>query len=339
VSEANESHGVNQSQNRARSGAQTLALLAVPLTCQLLRALAAGPKQQAELRREAGSPAQTTLRGQLRKLVDLGAVVKHRRNRFPGVLEYELAEPGRDLLFVIDALECWLANAPGRPLPLGSNEAKAAVKSLAEGWTTSMLRALAAGPLTLTELDRVISDLPYPSVERRLGAMRLAQQIEARPGEGRGTPYAVTDWLREGIAPLAAAARWERLHMPENTAPIARLDAEAAFLLVMPLLRLPTEASGSCRMAVELPNNREPRLAGVLVEVAQGRIASCTSRLQGNPDAWALGSPAGWLGAVIEHDPARLELGGDCALARALLDGLHRALFEASQWPNQGQAD
>ncbi len=43
-----------------------------------------------------------------------------------------------------------------------------------------MLRALAAGSLSLTELDRLIGALSYPSLERRLVAMRLAGLVGAR---------------------------------------------------------------------------------------------------------------------------------------------------------------
>lgn len=317
---------VNGSGNRARSGAQTLVLLSAPLNVPILRALSGGARQQDELRLEAGYPAQSTLRAQLKRLFEIGAIEKHRRNRFPGALEYELTGPGRDLLFVVDALERWLDQAADRELTLGSNEAKAAIKALAEGWSTTMLRALAAAPLSLTALDRVIGSLSYPSLERRLAAMRLARQVSARPSDGSGTPYAVTDWLRLGIAPLAAAARWERRHMPLTTPPIGRLDVEAAFLLVAPLLRLPTEVSGTCRMAAEISNGEGGRLAGVTIKMQSGRVASCATQLQIDADAWALGSPPAWLDAVIEHDRNRLDIGGDRRLAGAVLDGLHEAL-------------
>lgn len=312
----------------ARSGAQTLVLLATPLNCLILQALSEGPRQQAELRRAAGSPAATTLRAQLKRLAEIGAIEKHRRNRFPGVLEHELTTAGRDLLFVAATLERWLGAAPKSPLPLGSSAAKAAIKALTEGWSTTMLRALAAGPLSLTELDGVIGSLSYPSLERRLGAMRLAGQVEPQRGDGRSTPYAVTEWLRHGVAPIAAAARWERRHLASTTAPVGRLDVEAAFLLAVPLLQLPAELSGSCRMAAELSNGRKRRLAGVMVEVEQGSIASSTTHLHGKPDAWALGSAVAWLDTVIEDDASRLGLGGDCDLARALLSGLHGVLFK-----------
>lgn len=321
--------GVNGGEGEARSGSRALALLAAPLNGQILRKLAEGPRRLVELRRETGSPAQSTMRSHLRELEGVGALAKTRRNRFPGVLEYELTRPGTELLFVAVALERWLGNAPEEPIPFGSDAAKAAIKALVEGWSSTMLRALAAGPLSLTELDRVIGALNYPSLERRLAAMRLAGQIEARPNGGRGTPYAVTGWLRRGIAPLLAAARWERRHVPDETAPIGRADIEAAFLLAVPLLELPAEISGSCRLGVETTNGRERGLVGALVCVREGRVASCTVRLGGSPDAWASGSAAAWFRAMIEADSAQLELGGHQRLARGLLDGLHGTLFGA----------
>jgi DNA-binding HxlR family transcriptional regulator len=322
---------VNGSGNGARSGARTLLLLAAPLNVAILHALAEGPKQQIELRHETGAPAQTTLRAQLKRLDEVGALEKHRRNRFPGVLEYELSPAGRELRFVADTLERWLGRAPEGPLELGGSAAKAAIKALAEGWSTTMLRALAANPLSLTELDRVIASLSYPSLERRLAALRLARQVEAQPSNGHGTPYAVTRWAREGIGPLLAATRWERRHMPRSMPRVARIDAEAVFLLAAPLLSLPEDLSGSCRMAMELPGKNGRRLAGVVIEIEKGRSETCTSRLQGTPDAWALGSASAWLDAVVHADTDSIEPGGDGRLVRILLECLHRSLFGAER--------
>lgn len=271
------------------------------------------------------------MRGHLRALAETGVVIRHRQNDFPGSLDFELTPVGQELWAVAKVLSAWLRAAPEGPLPLGGSAAKSAVKALVEGWGTSMIRALAARPLSLTELNGLISGLSYPSLERRLGAMRLAGQIERTPGRGRGTPYAVTDWLRRSIAPLGAAARWERLHAAASTTTVRRLDAEAAFLLAIPLLHLPQELSGSCRLAVEVGGTNGERLAGVLVGVEEGRIASCVASVQGHADAWASGSVAAWLNAVIEEDAAHLEMGGDCELARAFLTGLHGALLGASR--------
>lgn len=320
---------VNGSGNGARSGAQTLVLLASSVNSRILQALADGPKAQAELRHAAGSPAQTTLRAHLRRLADVGSIARQRRNRFPGVLEFELTEAGRELLAVAAALERWLSQAPDGGLELGTDAARAATKALAEGWSTTILRALAAGPLSLTELDQVIGSLSYPSLERRMAAMRLAGQVEARPNMTKGTPYAVTRWLRRGIAPIAVATRWEQRHLPETAPPPTRIDAEAIFMLTAPLLSLASDVSGACRMAVELPNGGKPTLAGVLIDAREGRIASCRTQLRGSSDAWASGSATAWLGALVDADSDGLELGGDGWLARSFLLSLHKALFSA----------
>jgi DNA-binding HxlR family transcriptional regulator len=322
---------VNGSGNGARSGAQTLALLASPINSLILQALTDGPKAQAELKHAAGSPAQTTLRLHLRRLTDIGSIARHRRNRFPGVLEFELTEAGRELLAVAAALEYWLERAPRGGLRLGTNAAKAATKALAEGWSTTILRALAAGPLSLTELDQIIGSLSYPSLERRMAAMRLAGQVEAKSNTTKGTPYAVTRWLRQGVAPIAVATRWERRHLQAVAPPPTRIDTEAMFMLTAPLLALSSDVSGACRMAVEIPNGGNPTQAGVLINAKEGKVASCKTQLHGTTDGWASGSAAAWLGALVDADSDGLELGGDGWLARAFLQGLHEALFGAQR--------
>jgi DNA-binding HxlR family transcriptional regulator len=309
-----------------RSGARSLSLLATPRNFLILQALADGPKRRIELRRAAGSPAQTTISGDLRCLEEIGAIVKRRHDSFPGPVEYELGIPGSELLFVAAALGRWLSLAPEEPLELGSEAAKAAIKTLVEGWSTSILRALATTPLSLTQLDRVIGALNYPALEYRLDAMRLAGQVEARPSNSRGTPWGVTDWLRRGVGPIVAASRWERRHARAETGPITRLDIEAVLLLAVPLLTLPTELSGSCRLGVELTDGSEHRLAGAMVCVERGEIALCTVHLQGHPDAWSTGSVDAWLQAIIESDVEQIEMGGDQRFARTLIEGLHGAL-------------
>jgi len=314
-----------------RAGTHALSLLSVPTNVHVLKALAAGPKSLVDLRKAAGSPPQTTMRGHLKALTEIGVLERKQQNGFPGNLDFELAPAGKELLGVAGILDYWLASAPDGPLPPGSTAAKSSIKALIEGWSTSIVRALAARPFSLTELDSLITSISYPSLERRLGAMRLAGQIEPCRTNGRGTPYVATEWLRRAIAPLAAAARWEGRHVPEETAPINRHDIEAAFLLAVPMLSPPPNLTGTCRLAVEVQSSGEHRLAGVLVDIEQGRVRSCASRLKGDAGAWVVGPAHAWLTGVIERDANQLEIGGDCALAETLLDGLHGALFGSGQ--------
>jgi DNA-binding HxlR family transcriptional regulator len=315
-----------------RAGGFALTLLSAPLNVGVLRALEEEPRSLTDLRRAAGSPPQTTMRGHLRTLIEIDIVERRRRGAFPNSVDYELGPPGRALLEVVEVLEIWLAEAPNGPLEPGSLAAKGAIKALVDGWSTTIVRALAARPSSLTELNRLISGSNYPSLERRLGAMRMAGQIEPCPGGGRGTPYRATDWLRQAVAPLIASARWERGFARERSAPLSRIDFEAGFLLSVPLLDLAVEHSGRCRVAVVSRNSGgEPSVAGATVAVEEGSVVSCVSKLKGEATAWIAGSPAAWIDALLDNRLERLELGGDGELALAIVDGLHGSLFRVIQ--------
>jgi DNA-binding HxlR family transcriptional regulator len=325
---------------RPRAGTAVLSLFAVPLNAPILRALADGPKRLSALRAELGGPAQSTLRGILAKLVEGGALTRGLGDR-PSVLAYELTPFGEDLLFVVAAVEAWLGLAPDGPIALESGPAKVAIKALVGGWASTVVRALAARPLTLTELDKLIDGYTYPALERRLSAMRHAGQIElGQNGDGsKGRQYTVSPWLRLGIGPLTVAARSERRHMANTTAPITRIDIESAFLLVTPLLDLDAGTSGFCQLAVEAGRGdaRQP-WAGAQVTFEKGSVSSCVARLEPQPESSVTGTAAAWLDAVIGRDPELLCFGGNADLGREIVEGLHDVLFRvfaSTQPPGQ----
>lgn len=267
------------------------------------------------------------MRMHLRTLSDAAIVERRQQRQFPSPVEYELTQAGQDLLGVASALQSWLDRSPQGRAELGSVAAKSATKALADGWSSGIVRALASRPLALTELSRLISNLSYPSLERRLGAMRMTGLIERGSTNARGRPYGISRWLRLASAPLAAAARWERKYLREETPPIRRLDIEAGFLLVLPLVSLPEGPSGVCRLAVDTSRGSQHRQAGVLVQVQGGRMASCVTRLDGPVDASAAGSASGWMRAVLLGSASHLELRGTRDLAAGIVAGLHSALF------------
>lgn len=321
-----------QALERPRAGGRILALLAVPLNGLILRALGREPMRLAELRSELGGPAQTTLRGHLRKLAEVGAIAKE-GGGMPYSVENELTGAGRDLLEVTEAVTAWLERAPNGPIPLGSVGAKGAIKALAGGWGSTMLRAFSARPLSLTQLDRLIADLSYPSLERRLSAMRVTGLVGPGPSDGERTPYVITRWAREGAGPLAAAARFECTHIAAETASLRAIDLEAAFLLATPIALLSAGVDGTCQLAAHTGNGRR-KLAGVRVSVDRGQVVECISQLESRPRNWAVAPAAAWLDALVLRDADRLRIGGDGELASELVHGIHDALFS----PN-GRAD
>ena len=316
-----------------RAGGTVLSLIAAPLSVQILRAHLEGPLRLPDLRERIGGAAQTTLRGQVGNLRGIGALERQVRSGMPYTVENELTPLGLGVLSVAEIVEAWLARAPQGSIPLGSESAKSAIRALVGGWGSTMLRALAARPLSLTELSSVINDHSYPALERRLSAMRAARQLELRPSGDRGAkPYGVTEWTRQAVAPIAAAGRCECKYLTQSAPPLTRLDIEAVFLLSVPLADLDVTRSGTCLLAVDTGSggSGQPadRLAGVHVEVEEGAIATCSSRLEHDPQTWALGSTSAWVDAILEGKTESLRIGGDhVKLAEELIQPLHTSLF------------
>ncbi|MDX6623788.1 MAG: hypothetical protein QOE75_1720 [Solirubrobacterales bacterium] len=314
-----------------RAGSRALSLFTNPLNADVLRAHLGGPQRLFGVQAALGPVAESTVRAAIANLCEVGALVREDDGSSSRAAVTSLTAGGRELLFLADEIDVWLALAPTGPIEPGSEEAKGAIKALAGGWSSTLIRELAGSPVTLSELNEAIPEVSYPQLERRINWMRRTGQIEPRRRDGRGTPYVVTDWLRRAIAPLSVSGRCERLHI-DDSSPITEVEIEAAFLMSIPLALLPTHSTGTCLLAAQTdPRQADPPtapLAGVTVEVGRGEVLSCGSSLVSAPPTWAVGSPGAWLDAVIEGEIVDLRIGGaDPQLALDLVAGLHAALF------------
>jgi DNA-binding HxlR family transcriptional regulator len=315
-----------------RAGSRVLGIFENPLNTRMLRAHAAGPQRLGELQEKVGWSAQTTVRAAVANLRELGALTKQATNDSSHAMATELTPAGREMLFVADEVEAWLALCPDGPIDPDAEDARGAVKALGGGWSSTLMRALANRSFTLTELADLIPGISYPALERRITWMRLSGQIEPVEKKGRGTPYVVTDWLRHAIAPLSAAGRCERRHMGDSSGPITNIEVEASFLLALPLASLPKTANGTCMLAAQThpaePDREEPALAGVTVELGGGEVLSCEAKIEPEPQTWGVGTAEAWLDAVIDGQIEDLRIGGaNPQLALDLVSGLHHALF------------
>jgi DNA-binding HxlR family transcriptional regulator len=242
---------------------------------------------------------------------------------------YAASPAGRALAAVIFATEDWLARSPGPRLVLREDEeARVPIWAGMEGWVMGIVPALADGPKTLAELGRILDDVSCRLLASKLGQMSEAGLLGVLSDATGETIYAVTDWLREGIAPLSVAVRSGFRNSDAEEPPFAADDVETMFLLVLPLLRLPQELSGTCRLVAELPHD-EVGEGGVMAHVEGGRVTSCSIDLDGAADGSATGPMAAWLDAMIDAETDLLEFGGEEQLPRTLVAGLHERLFRA----------
>ncbi len=302
-----------------------LTLFSTTLHGVILRALAEGPLTLADLGGRVGGPAPKALRGNIGNLIGIGALEKRKADSEPSLVDNELTEFGRELLFVAGVLEAWLSSGPEGELGIESAPAKEAIRALVGGWNSTMLRALAVRSLSPPELDELISSFGQPALERRLFAMRSAGLVNAVSSQG-GTSYAPTAWLRQAVAPMLAAIRCERLHLAGETAPISRLDVETLLLLAVPLLgTLDGASSGSTgvgQLAVEIGGKHGP--AGIRVVVDGEAIVSYAARLEPGASQWS-GSSGALLDSIIDGKTPDGGTAGD--LSAALLGALHDSLF------------
>jgi DNA-binding transcriptional ArsR family regulator len=240
--------------------------------------------------------------------------------------EYTVSNEGREALFVAAVIERWLGQAPDGPIEYGSTLAKRTVAALVEGWSAAVIHALAREPMTSAELDEAVDGLDRRQLQRHLVAMRGVGLLEA-VGEGGEALYAMTDWLRSGIAPLIASARLERGKNVEGANPVDGFDVEAGFRMALGLVELPEELSGVCRLRLNLDKGRDDRLSGVTAVLERGQVVCCEAGFERKADAWALAGLDAWLDTVIDLDAEAVSTGGDAWLTGALVRAIHAALF------------
>jgi hypothetical protein len=235
---------------------------------------------------------------------------------------------GREVPFVGVVLQQWLDRGPDGPIELGP-DAGSVLWALLSGWSSTVVHAFAGGAHTASEARDAIQVLDLDTVESQVAAMADVGLLEPLPGGAGGEErFAVTDWLRLAIAPLATAARMELRYPPGDTAPIAALDVQASFQLTLPMLKLPPDLIGSCSLVVELDEGVLHSPAGVTARVDRGRVLSCDTQLDEDAESWASATAPDWLEMVIEADLKLAHAGGEEALPRKLIGELHKALFK-----------
>jgi DNA-binding HxlR family transcriptional regulator len=309
-----------------RAGSRALSIFANALSAKVLRAHAEGPLSRSQLEEILAWAPKSSLRAVDRRLCDMGALAEAKPSMGSRAATFELTGAGHELLALADALKRWLDGAPNASLPLDDPAAQGIVRILTAAWESTVIRTLAERPHKLGELDGRISQVNYPSLKRRLAKLHstgLITQDEA------GSRYEVSEWLRRAALPLILAARWERHHDPAAD-PVTPIEIEAAFLLVLPLIELPSKTSGACALTVLLSSNGDGPARGVAAvsfEASKGRVVSSAAGAV-DPPTWALGDADSWLAAVVDGDRRGLRIGGGKPkLAERMVDGIHRTLF------------
>jgi DNA-binding HxlR family transcriptional regulator len=305
-----------------------LLLLADPASVSILRQLVSGPLENSDLFDRVEHVSRSTYFDRMRDLEALSLISRNRQADVPPVAECRLTDSGVRLLPVADLLEAWLAGSPQGPLRLAHAYATTVIKTLAVAGGSTLLRCLAERPHSLHELAELVHGLSYRKLERtarNLVKTGLAERVAVR---GRLSHYKVTPWARRAAGPLAAAIRWERYEIPEQSALVTSVETEGGLLLALPLIEVSADSSGACALLVDADAPAAESLGGALVRLIDGRPiswAAATGPRQLKADAWARGTAIAWLDAVSDTSSSSLQLSGDTALAEKVVGGLRKA--------------
>jgi DNA-binding HxlR family transcriptional regulator len=258
--------------------------------------------------------SSATLYRHIPELEALGIVEKCEVKPVPYAVEYSMTQAGLELCQVIVRVEIWLRSRLPVSLDPVSQVAWKAATALGEGWAASIMQRLVNLPMSEIELISQVPGLTHYETRGRLCRLVDAGVLDRVPVCGNGkSRYALSEWGRRGVGVLAMAARWENLHMAEQSARATVDDGIAALLVTLPLTCLPKHGTGVCELQIrERQKSVGPQDGTVWVEITDGYfVRSGHGRPPCAPTAWAHGTLKDWVGAVIDRRPRALQRGGD----------------------------
>lgn len=220
----------------------TLELLVEDWSLPVLRALMVGPRRPSELEARLPGLPHSALMRRLGDLHDRGLARREHRSSLNPQTTYELTTPGRRILDVAAAAERW-----ERLWTPGQADGHAGLALIADEHTREILLALAAEPLSPSDLERRVP-LSRSPLRKRLGTLTRSRLLDRHTDGGR-VSYEVTDSARDLALIAVAAARWawewERPEQPPNAE-----DVASTLHLFAPVAQLPADLGGVCRMHI-----------------------------------------------------------------------------------------
>ncbi len=167
--------------------------------------------------------------------------------------EYALTGFGRELVSVVDVIEAWLAKAPQGAISVLSDAGSEKISALDAGYKSGFMSG---------------------SVEQPPPQLLDAGIAEELTGEDGSRRYELTDWGRQGIGVILAAARAEGRHRP-GAMRLTPSELSGLMRNLMPLAKIADDVEGVIEFGVD-PDPDDPlsSAAGFWAKVEGGRIVA-----------------------------------------------------------------
>lgn len=306
---------------------EILRLLSGGATGAILMALGEGPLRTKELTERVPGYTPRTIYRYSGKLAELEIVEREVEEGPPTKVVHTLTDPcGTELHDLVERY----ANAALERLPDGTIDVLdwATLSLLADMWESGMVDALSCDPLSPTELAQGPHGLSYHQVNRRAGLFESAGLLCEVPGPGRARQLALTEKTRRAMALVTGIGRWRHHHVIAEDEEGMTADEMATVLrTALPLVEA-RECDGGANVRLDV-HHSEGELeedCTVWVELQEELIHTCAAPLD-SVDEWASGQVKDWIPALLDGDPAQLEVGGKEAVAGACVRHLHESLW------------
>jgi DNA-binding HxlR family transcriptional regulator len=199
-----------------------------------------------------------------------------------------------------------------------------ALDLVGDKWTLLIVRDLAGGPRRFVELQRVLPGISTEQLRSRLNRM-VADGLLTRQRYREVPPrvdYELTERARDLLPVVGALARWGLRWSWGAPRDGERVDV-GAILRAMTGLPVDPSLRGTLEVVVAGRRPEDELRATLTAEDGSLRYAERDLRA---PDATITGERHAWVDALgPDGATAALQIAGDAALARALLEHLHGA--------------
>jgi len=306
---------VEETESGKHLGHATLGLLVEDWSVPIMRELLGGSRRPSELEQRIPEAPHSALMRRLGEMEAMGIVTKERFSGLPPRAQYALTGEGRTAIRIVGAARSW-----ERAWSPGTEDGIEALKLIADQRNREILLALAAGRMAPTALEQRLSG-SRSTVTQRLAEL-ARKGILARNVEDGHVWYELTDCARELALVGVAAARWE-WQWARPTEPVSPSLVADVLHLFAPLVDLPAELAGICRLHVDSgTDGSEVYLA------ADGyRLAALASPGK-RPRGACNGTPQGWVDGLLLRRWRGVTPTGDRALVAAMLASMSAALIQ-----------
>jgi DNA-binding HxlR family transcriptional regulator len=306
---------------------ELLGLLATGATGQILMALEARPLRTKKLTERIPTYSPRTIYRQTRKLTDLGLVERQETAGVPSTVVHSLSDPaGQDLVRLLNSYG--RALLPGSPASRGGDGFWTALGLIGSMWGLGWVDQLSQQGRTVTELSAGTGGLTFHQISRRTQQL-ISWGLLCQEAPGQRKRFQLTKHSRQGMAVVAAIARWREKHLLG----VGKRGMSVAGMAVvlragLPLIELSAYPGVTIKLGIVDAADQFGSSGSETIAVkteASGRIRFVKDREE--PGAWALSTVGGWLEAILSGDRAGIRNGGDVEIVDSCLAQLHEAFW------------